>query len=65
MENLKPITESIPIFPIFKFSTLNGKTEWEYVNKYKDKVYILTWSRLIKDDKFIKNYKKKLKLNKC
>ena len=39
---------------------------WEYVNKSNDgKVYVLRWSRIIQDEKIIKNFKNLLETKKC
>ena len=44
----------------------NGKLEWEYINKSKNNnVFQTTWSRIIKDESFIKILKNQIKNKKC
>ena len=44
----------------------NDDLIWEYVNKSDDgKVYVLRWSRIIQDEKIIKNFKKLVETKKC
>ncbi len=44
----------------------NGEIEWEYINKSSDKkVYQLTWSRIISNEKIIKELKQKIKNKDC
>ena len=48
------------------FFDASGNLEWEYVNKANNgNVYLLSWSRIINDQKVIKNFKDKVKNTKC
>ena len=43
-----------------------GKKEWEFVNKDKnDDIGIISWSRVIEDDIFIKKFKSLVENKKC
>ena len=44
----------------------NGDLEWEYINKSDDeKVYQLTWSRILRDKKLIKQIREIIKNKNC
>ena len=44
----------------------DGELEWEFINKDDNgDIYIISWSRLIKDKEIIKNLRKKIKNDKC
>ncbi len=43
-----------------------GKKEWEFVNKdNKGYVTYVSWSRIIEDEQFIRNFKSLVKNKKC
>ena len=43
-----------------------GEIEWEFINKDdKNNIYIITWSRIIKDKKLIENIKNIISNKKC
>tara|TARA_A100001015_G_scaffold48939_1_gene54066 strand:- start:12505 stop:12690 length:186 start_codon:yes stop_codon:yes gene_type:complete len=43
-----------------------GEKQWEFVNKDKNEnIGFLSWSRVIEDEKFIKEYKSLLERKKC
>ena len=43
-----------------------GDLEWEFVNKDdNDNIYILDWSRIIKNKQLIENIKQKIQNTKC
>ena len=43
-----------------------GEKEWEFVNKDKNgDIAVISWSRIIEDNLFIKNFKSVVKNNKC
>ena len=44
----------------------NGEKEWEFINKDKnDNIGIISWSRVIEDDIFIKKFKSLVENKKC
>ena len=43
-----------------------GEKQWKFVNKDKNEnIGFLSWSRVIEDEKFIKEYKSLLERKKC
>ena len=43
-----------------------GEIEWEFINKDdKNNIYIISWSRIIKDKKLIENIKEIISNKKC
>ena len=48
------------------FFNKDGKKEWEYTNKDDEKnIYFISWSRVIENEKLIKNLKNIYKNKKC
>ena len=48
------------------FFNFDGEIEWEFVNKAdNNKVYTVSWSRIVEDKNLIKNIKQKIQNTTC